>query len=54
MALGREGEHLRAARLHLDDVAHGLVEERAIGAEGDDESPLLNEGDGAVLELAEA
>ena len=52
MALGGQGQHLGAPGLHLHHVAHGLVEQRAIGAQGNDQRALLNEGDGAVLQLA--
>ena len=43
MALGREREHVRAARLDLDHVAHRLVEKRRIGAQRNDERTVLDE-----------
>ena len=51
-ALGGERQHMGASRLHLHHVAHGLVEQRHIGGGGNDRRPLLDEGDGAVLQLA--
>ena len=50
--LGGQGQHLRAPGLHLHYVAHSLVEQRHVGGGGDDRRPLLDEGDGAVLQLA--
>ena len=50
--LGGQRQHLGAPGLHLHHVAHGLVEQRRIGAQGHHQCPLLDQGDGAVLELA--
>ena len=52
VAIGRERKHIRAARLNLDDVAHGFVKQRLVGAEGYDEGTVLDEGNGSVLKLA--
>ena len=51
-ALGREGEDLRAARLDLDHVAHGLVKQRRVCAERHNERAVFDQRDRAVLELA--
>ena len=50
--LGGQRQHLGAPGLHLHHVAHGLVEQRRVGTQGHHQCPLLDQGDGAVLELA--
>ena len=52
IALERHTKHARTARLDLFDVAHGLVKQRLVARDGDDETVLLNERDRAMLELA--
>ena len=52
VALGGQSQDVGAPGLYLHHVAHGLVKQRAIGAQGDDQSAVHNEGDGAVLQLA--
>ena len=47
----REREHLRAARLTLLDIAHELFKKARLARERDDELILVDERDGAVLEL---
>ena len=52
VALERHAEHARTARLDLLDVAHGLVKQRLVARDSDDEAIFFDERDGAVLELA--
>ena len=52
VALRGECQHIRAAGLNLNDVAHRLIKERTVGAQRDDERAVLDERDGAVLQLA--
>ena len=52
VALRGECQHIRAAGLDLNDVAHRLIKERAVGAQRDDERAVLDERDRAVLQLA--
>ena len=50
--LRRERENACAPCLDLDDVAHGLVKQRAIGTQRNHERAGLNEGDRSVLEFS--
>ena len=42
---------MRAARLDLADIGHGLIKELLDGGKGHHERLLLDEGDGAVLQF---
>ena len=50
--LGGQRQHLGAPRLDLYHVAHGLVKQRRIRSQRNDQRPRLNEGNSAVLQLA--
>ena len=52
MILRHQRQHVRAAALDLHHVAHGLVEELTVSTQRKHQRPVLNEGDGAVLQLA--
>ena len=45
-------QHLGSTGLYLHHVAHGLVKERLVGAQGHHQRSRLDEGNGAVLQLA--
>ena len=47
-----EAQHVGPPALHLHHVAHGLVKELDIAGQGHHQGARLDEGDGAVLELA--
>ena len=42
-------QNLRASGLYLYDVAHGLLSNGIIAAQGDDWLTVMNQGNGAVL-----
>lgn len=52
VGLGGQGQDAGAPGLYLHHVAHSLVKQRPVGAQGDNRRSLLDQGDGAVLQLA--
>ena len=52
MALSGQGQYLCATGLHLHHIAHGLVKQRGIRPQRNDQRAILNEGNGAMLQLA--
>ena len=46
-----DAQHHRAPGFYLPDIAHHLVEELLVGGDGDDQRPVLQQGDGAMLQL---
>ena len=52
LLLHGDTQHHGAPGLHLPHVAHHLVEQLLVGGDGDDQRPVLQQGDGAVLQFA--
>ena len=52
MLPGGQRQHIAAPGLYLHDIAHGFLKELGIGAQSHHQGTLLDEADGAVLELA--
>ena len=51
LLLHGDTQHHGAPGLHLPHVAHHLVEQLLVGGDGDDQRPIFQQGDGAVLQL---